>query len=283
LPKEAKIRPRNQAYQLHRAGDLERYLRDTGAGAGSAASSFGVMLERARILNETEIACPACRRRHRRAVARMAARTNGRGAALLAECGVSQYDLRAIIQSQRKPCRQCDDVGTVWIRITRGMLENRGITRWPTGSSKHGRQPDTVSGSAEQDRVDMGRIGNALEALRHRSPVAAMAITAFWGPDGGNQTVIWEYTDPGQTLLEHKPGKGPARVFFEAEQRRRATGHTDHVRDRLCDRAERAAGEVLEMAVRLWNELVPDEMPREKRHKASIQEEARQELKRVAS
>ena len=249
-------RPRGD-YGLEDAEELAAYLQSGGVVTGCMASNFAVMCQLAGLYKVTEIDCPRCKRKRKRPPP--GPRPGGAAAAFWEECGITPEQLRDLVGSASKPpspCKRCGDTGRVVVRITRGMLESKAITRWPTGSSKHGRLPRSV-GESQRAR-DMGSIGNRLAALRDHDPTGAIAVQLFWGPDGNSLVPLWGLTEPGQKLLVYRNGSKQTPVqFFEAEARRRSQGDTDHVRDRLCDRANDAADQILVAAVRVWNALAP--------------------------
>ena len=276
--------------------DLRAYLRG-GASCTMAQSNFGAMLERLAVMGVTEIECPRCRRRRRRRARRRRAQNTSAGstvirqalgydrtakvAALFAAAGWSLPRAQTLMDEiEDGGCRLCGGTGRIRVRITPSMEQNEAINRRPTGSSKHGRPPDTTGDGAELER--MGRVGVVLARMRERDPEAAEAICTWQSPDGGDLVCLLGLTEPGRLLARRRQPGQHLHAFFVAEQRRRLAGYTDHQRDRLFERAEAEAQLLLDTAVMLWDELWADQrLWHEHERRVRVRAEARQELREI--
>ena len=275
----------------HRAirliSDLREYLRGGSRGTAGARQSNAIAMIAEMAGAWAEIECPACkrrryRRRKRRALASAEPERSERVREAFAAAGWSLSRARELIDwIEDDRCKRCCGTGRVRVRVTDLMRQNPEITRFPTGSSKHGKPPETVGDTQELER--MGRIGNLLVQMTARDPEAAAALKAWATMANIGVVCVFEHTESGRVLLSFRPKddlREPLR-FFVDEQRRRDSGYTDHTRDRWFERSEREARELLDCAVMLWNELVDDsDADRTRRHRVAARKEARQLLER---
>jgi hypothetical protein len=150
-----------------------------------------------------------------------------------------------------RPCPECGCTG--WsLRITRSNA-HRPLTARPTGSSVQERLGVQVSDA------NVHRLGITTRRLQRAADLAPMAVDVlqlFYGPSradgGGGMLALWELTGPGRSMLRgNSLGLDPARYFanLRAEQEQKRNPN----RARQFREADKQAGELLTMAIKVWN------------------------------
>ena len=273
--------PRKDEIPLQK--DLEKYLRGDGTPKTTeTGSNFGAMCERIAAMGVTEIHCPACRARDRKRRKRRD-RMTSQSEVFFAAAGWTLSAARAALWWYTDTdCRVSGGTGRMVVRITAGMTSSLDIDCRPTGSSKHGKPPDTLGDCAELEKA--GKVGNLLVTMQRRDPDAYQALLAWYR--GGTRALhmLMDRTDAGRMLLQRRQHavQDPA-SFFAGEARRREQGYSDHIRDRLYEQAEAEARLLLDSARDLWTELAHGlAKDLERRRELDERKQAAQELGRAA-
>lgn len=156
-------------------------------------------------------------------------------------------------------CVSCGGRGIVALR--KQTRPTGPVTVRPTGSSKHGRVPNTT---IDVDLLTVGRILRCIAALREVWPEAVAVIGAKFGPDsdseeGGNSLFpIYPLTEAGKKLLRKNPTGLPA-VALLANEYSAAIEHNDATKKLQFAAAKVQAQELYRRACQAWNAAVHPE------------------------